>query len=132
MGPREFGAWLREQRRRLKHEGRIATQEEIARRAGVSRSTVAMIEAMTQPNAKVYDPGRETVERLAVALGVSVAEALVVAGYCPPDMPAPDDWPAEVLELAEEARRLDRNDFELARNFIRRLVPSDQYALTAY
>lgn len=118
MGPRDFARWLIAQRARLRAEGQVATQEEIAKRAGLSRSTIAMIEAMAQPGNRESCPERDTVIALARAVRVSETEALAIAGYASPEMLAGEEMAPPVAEVADSLRRLTPGQLETVRRLV--------------
>lgn len=75
-----FGKWLVRER-----EARGIRQPELAKRAGVSVSYISALER-DEPNAKDGSPRRpriDKVERIAKALGVTLDDALLAAGYAP-------------------------------------------------
>lgn len=118
IGPAAFARWLIDRREKLRQEGKINTQESIARKAGVSRSTVAMIEMMARPGAAIHQPRRDVVTRLAKAVEGSTSEALYIAGWATNEQSPADDWPEPVKEVAEELRRMPADRFELVRKLV--------------
>lgn len=122
MGPVDFAHWLVRQRERLKAQGQIATQAEIAQRSGVSRSMIATIEGMTQPNPRIVEPSRDTVEKLARAVKGSKFEALAIAGYAPADMQDTDDYPGVVKEIADSLVSLSAEDQMMVYGLVGRLA----------
>lgn len=89
-----FGDYLREQiSRRRREEGRVWTQNELARRSGISSGGISMI-----VNGKVL-PDATTLKRIAKALRVSVEEVFEAAGVLPP---SETELSADVLSLARE------------------------------
>lgn len=89
-----FGNYLREQiARRRREEGRVWTQNELARRSGISSGGISMI-----VNGKVV-PDAKSLKRIAKALKVSPEEIFEAAGVLPP---SETELSAEVLDLARE------------------------------
>jgi transcriptional regulator with XRE-family HTH domain len=78
-----FAKWVRDAR-----EARKLTIVECATRAGISHPTWVEYENAT----KNKQPKRETVKKIALALGIDVDEAMEAAGYSAdtPDVPA--EW----------------------------------------
>jgi transcriptional regulator with XRE-family HTH domain len=81
MQQKTFGEWLSDKRTAVG-----LTQTELAQRAGFQRAYISKLESnYRQPKTnKLTKPTVESVDRLAKALSVSVAEARLAAGYAPP------------------------------------------------
>jgi transcriptional regulator with XRE-family HTH domain len=75
-----FGQWLRAHR-----TNKRMTVESLARKAGISKQYLSVLErAPKHPlTGKAVQPKVEIVDRIAKALGVSVDEARIAAGYAP-------------------------------------------------
>jgi len=88
-----FGKWLVEKR-----ESVGLTQEEVAKKAGCSRTYITILErdSPLEGRDKPTRPSIEKVDAIATALGVPVADAREAAGYLAPDQ----------LQIPEESELL--------------------------
>jgi transcriptional regulator with XRE-family HTH domain len=94
----QFGDYLKKQiAARRRSEGRVWSQNELGRRAGISGGHVSMI-----INGKI-EPDPVTVKKLAAALKVSPEEVFEAAGVLPPPE---GELSGEVLALAREFEAL--------------------------
>lgn len=87
-----FAQWVRASRESLRP---AVSQEECAHRIGVSQAAWAKYETQSG------QPKRETVKKIANALGVSHTEALSAAGY----QSVPMDVPAELATIWQSVPR---------------------------
>ena len=90
-----FAKWVRDAR-----EARKLTIVECASRAGISHPTWVEYENVT----KNKQPKRETVKKIAAALGVSVDEAMEAAGYSADVPEVPVEWARLWLATPTEQR----------------------------
>lgn len=90
-----FAKWVRDAR-----EARKLTIVECASRAGISHPTWIEYENTT----KNKQPKRETVKKIALALGIEVDEAMEAAGYSAEAPEVPAEWSRLWLSTPTEER----------------------------
>jgi transcriptional regulator with XRE-family HTH domain len=117
---RQFARWLVRKRGDLRTRGLVATQEEISRKSGVPRSTVAAIEGAAKEGGKDYRPSADVVRRLALAVGGSEFEALFLAGYAPGELrPISADLDPLEVDVVNTYRLLAPDEQQIARQLLR-------------
>ena len=106
-----FGTWLRDKINSLD-----ISNAEVARRADISPTYVGNLIRDHYPNSLdgTGQPSEETVAALAKALGASLDEARLAAGFAPKNA-----IPASILEAISAGGDLDNNDIDEIADFIK-------------
>lgn len=122
----EFCDWLTRKRLELGARiGRRVTQQEVAKKAGISRAYLSFLEAGVNPSTgKPVAVDRDLVFRLAQALGVEPEEAFHAAGFG-------EQLTEGERDLLRRIRRLDATQENLVRQLLDQFAPLPSCALVA-
>lgn len=105
MAAKSFGVWLFDKRR-----DQHLTQQELARLAGCTKQYISNLErnAPHPVTGALPKVSRKKLDDIAGALGVSLSEARLAAGYAPPERDQRDVGEARLLgyfkEMPQESR----------------------------
>lgn len=97
------------------------TQAELARRSGISQSAISDIESRRVTK----KPSTDTVQRIASALGCTVAELMGESDRTASDVPG--QLSSDEMQLLSDYRSLNRSGREFVRQFMDSVVAMPKY-----